>query len=125
MNQPSQPNRFTRQNQQHSTASQGGTVYSSQGNQQINNHTTNNHTTNNTTNNHHLSVTNHNTFRRAHSRAGWAILVILVVDVAFFFYGQAAYTGRPGDSGDLWRAGIFLVLMATTGSIVRRWFRTR
>jgi hypothetical protein len=122
MNQPIRPNHHQpRQNQQHATASQGGTVYSNQGNQQINN--TTNHTTNTT--NHHLTVTNHNTFRRAHSRAGWAILVILVVDVAYFFYGQAAYTGQQGNSGDLWRAGIFLALAATTGSLIRRWFRTR
>jgi hypothetical protein len=124
MNQPIRPRRrFSQQNQQGNTASQGGTVYANQnGPQNIHNITTNNtHNTNN-----HLNVTNHhNTFRRAHSRTGWAVLVILLVDVAFFFYGQAAYTGEPGHSGDLWRAGIFLALMATTGSLIRRWFRTR
>ncbi|MCT2588277.1 hypothetical protein [Actinophytocola gossypii] len=113
MNQPSR--RFTTQNQQGNNASGSGTVYSVQnGNQRINNTTNNN-----------LNVTNNNTFRQARSRAGWAVLVILAVDVAFFFYGQAAYTGRTGDSGDLWRAGIFLVLMLTTGTLVRRWFRSR
>jgi hypothetical protein len=70
---------------------------------------------------------NYNTTVNARSRTwtGWAILVILAVDVAFFFYGKDSYTGRAGDSGDLWRAGIFLVLMATTGTLVRRWFRSK
>jgi hypothetical protein len=47
------------------------------------------------------------------------------VDVAFFFYGMTAYTGQPNNSGDLWRAGIFLVLLGTTGSLIRRWLRRR
>ncbi|WP_410610279.1 hypothetical protein [Amycolatopsis sp. lyj-109] len=56
---------------------------------------------------------------------GWSVLSIVVLDTAFFFYGAAAYTGRQGDSGDLWRAGIFLFLLATTGSLIRKWFRSR
>jgi hypothetical protein len=56
---------------------------------------------------------------------GWAVLIILIVDIAFFFYGKEAYTGHAGDSGDNWRAGIFLVLLATTGTLIRRWFRSK
>jgi hypothetical protein len=29
------------------------------------------------------------------------------------------------NTGDLWRAGIFVVLLATTGTLIRRWFRLR
>lgn len=93
---------------QHNHASGGGSIYANQGGKQSINH-------------------NYNTTVNARSRTwtGWAILVILLVDVAFFFYGKESYTGRAGDSGDLWRAGIFLVLMATTGTLVRRWFRNK
>ncbi len=71
-------------------------------------------------NNHYNSIN-----VRAHRWTGWAVLVVLVLDVVFYFYGKAAYTGHPGDSGDLWRAGISLALLATTGTLIRRWFRTR
>lgn len=94
---------------QHNHASGGSSIYANQGSghQSINN--------------------NYNTTinARTRTRTGWAILVILVVDVAFAVYGQAAYTGQPGNSADLWRAGIFLFLMATTGTLIRRWFRTK
>ena len=56
---------------------------------------------------------------------GWTILVFFVVDIAYFFYGKSAYTGREGDSGDLWRAGIGLLLFVITVSLIRRWFRQR
>jgi hypothetical protein len=61
--------------------------------------------------------------QRNRGRIGWAVLTFVIIDVVYFFYGAAAYTGRQGDTGDLWRAGIFLVLAATTVSLVRRWFR--
>lgn len=61
----------------------------------------------------------------ARKRTGTAILVVLGIDVVFFIYGGLAYTGHSGDSGDLWRAGIMLVLMLTTVSLIRRWFRQR
>jgi hypothetical protein len=62
---------------------------------------------------------------KARSRLGWVVLAFLALDIGFFFYGAAAYTGLANDTGDLWRAGIFVVLMITTGSLVRRWFHTR
>jgi hypothetical protein len=61
----------------------------------------------------------------ARKRTGAAILVVLGIDVVFFFYGFLAYTGQAENTGDLWRAGIMLVLLATTGSLIRRWFRQR
>lgn len=61
----------------------------------------------------------------ARKRTGVAILVLLGIDVVFFGYGWLTYTGRTGDSGDLWRAGIMLVLLAITGNLIRRWFRQR
>ncbi|MFG1641286.1 hypothetical protein ACGFMK_13445 [Amycolatopsis sp. NPDC049252] len=60
---------------------------------------------------------------RARSRAGWWVLAILVVDVGYFFYGKAAYTGVSGDTGDIWRMVAFFVLLSLTGSLIRRWFR--
>jgi len=70
-------------------------------------------------------VTNQLKLKQARVRTGWAVLVLIVLDVAFFFYGQAAYTGKMDDSGDLWRAGIAFVLLVITVRLIRRWFRTR
>jgi hypothetical protein len=93
------------QNHQHNTASNGGSVYANQGSGK-------------------MSI-KHNYRSGPRSRTGVAVLVVLALDVVFFVYGMTAYTGAAGDSGDLWRAGIFLVLLAITGSLVRRWFRQR
>ncbi|MEV7042119.1 hypothetical protein [Amycolatopsis sp. NPDC051061] len=60
---------------------------------------------------------------RARSHAGRWVLAIVLVDVVFFAYGAAAYTGNADDHGDLVRAVIFFFLLATTGSLIRRWFR--
>jgi hypothetical protein len=63
--------------------------------------------------------------QRAQPRTGRALLVILAVDVAFFVYGATAYTGQANNPGDLGRAVIFLILLATTGTLLRRWVRSR
>jgi len=55
---------------------------------------------------------------------GWLLLTLLVVDIAFFFYGMLAYTGR-NTNADSWRAGTFLVLLIVTGSTLRGWLRRR
>jgi hypothetical protein len=102
MTNPTGPNQ---RNYQTNQASSGGTVYSSQGGSQQVNHITNK--------------------AAARSWAGWAALILIGVDVAFFFYGMSAYTGQPNNSGDLWRAGIYLVLLGITGSLIRRWLRRR
>ena len=52
------------------------------------------------------------------------LLATVVFDVLFFFYGMLAYTGR-NTGADEWRAGIFLLLLLVTGSMVRRWIRRR
>jgi hypothetical protein len=93
---------------QYNTPQSGGTVYAAQGNQNIH------HTTIN-------AVPPTQALRRPW--AGRALLITIAVDVAFFFYGMIAYTGHPNDTGDLWRAGIFLGLMVTTGTMLRRWLR--
>ncbi|WP_433733973.1 hypothetical protein ACQP0C_17680 [Nocardia sp. CA-129566] len=49
----------------------------------------------------------------------WALLVLVLVDVGFFFYGQAAYTGMAGNSDDVSRAVIFLVLFVMTVAMLR------
>jgi hypothetical protein len=88
---------------QHNTASNGGQVYASQGGPQIIN----------------------NNIKPMVNRRGRAValLVAIVVDVCYFFYGMAAYTGRSGDSGDLYRAVGFLVLLVVTGTLLRRLLR--
>jgi hypothetical protein len=53
-----------------------------------------------------------------------ALLVTLVVDVVFFVYGSLSYTGRS-TSSDTWHAVIFLVLLAVTVGMIRRWLRRR
>jgi len=52
------------------------------------------------------------------------LLVVLPVDVVFFFYGMLAYSGR-NTGGDTWRAGIFLFLLLTTMVLLGRWIRRR
>jgi hypothetical protein len=52
------------------------------------------------------------------------LLVILSIDVIFFFYGMLSYTGK-NNSGDEWRAGIFLILAIVTLSMIGRWVRGR
>jgi hypothetical protein len=58
-------------------------------------------------------------------RTGRALVVMLVVDAVFFVYGAIAYTGQGNNPGDLGRAVIFLILLATTGTLLRRWVRSR
>jgi hypothetical protein len=107
MTNPTGPNTGPNQHNNQTNKAYGrGTIYSSQGGSQHVNHITN-----------QASATR--------SWAGWATLVVIGVDVAFFFYGMTAYTGQPSNSGDLWRAGIFIVLLVTTGSLIRRWLRRR
>lgn len=93
---------------QYNAPQAGGTVYAAQGSQHINNTTIN-------------AVPAARVRRRPW--AGRALLITIVADVAFFCYGMIAYTGHPSDTGDLWRAGIFFGLMATTGTMLRRWLR--
>lgn len=106
-NSPDPNSGASQHNQQYNQASRGGSVYANQGDGT-------------------QSITHYNNFAtKVRSWTGWAVLVFLVVDVAFFIYGRNAYTGREGDSGDLWRAGIFLVLLVITVNLTRRWFRRR
>jgi hypothetical protein len=58
-------------------------------------------------------------------RTGRALLIMVAIDIAFFVYGATAYTGQGNDPGDLGRAVIFLILLATTGTLLRRWVRSR
>ncbi|WP_026424282.1 hypothetical protein [Actinokineospora inagensis] len=92
------------QSHQHNKAQTGGTVYANQGPGK-------------------LSV-RHN-YGGNRSWAGWATLVVLAADVAFFLYGEGAYSAQEGDTGDLWRAVIFFLLLGLTGSLFRRWLRRR
>ncbi|MGW5718971.1 hypothetical protein ACWEVP_22555 [Amycolatopsis sp. NPDC003865] len=94
---------------------EGGTNYISQGGQTIHNGD-------------YLDRSDRRTYQqvsRARSYAGRWVLGIALVDIVFFSYGAAAYTGKADDHGDLVRAVIFFVLLGLTGSLVRRWFRAR
>ncbi|HEX3787548.1 MAG TPA: hypothetical protein VHW44_06785 [Pseudonocardiaceae bacterium] len=101
MNQPSQQN-----NQQTNIAKPHGQVIANNGSGK-------------------MRVRNVLNFRGARSWAGWALLLCVVADVVYPIYGRLAYTGQPNNSGDLWRAGIYLALLATTGTLIRRWLRRR
>jgi arginine exporter protein ArgO len=97
----SNPNQYN----QYNTPAKGGQVYASQGQQNI----------------------YHTNIRSGVSRKARAIalLVAVVVDIAYFFYGMAAYTGRASDWGDGYRALGFLVLLGITGNLLRRLLRSR
>jgi hypothetical protein len=103
MSSPQHPGGSSPHNHQHNHASGRGQIIVNQGgNQTVNLH-------------------NH----AARKRTGAAILILLGIDVVFFVYGGLAYTGSNGNTGDLWRAGIMLVLLGITGNLIRRWFRQR
>jgi hypothetical protein len=53
-----------------------------------------------------------------------ALIVTLVFDVVYFFYGMSVYTGR-NTTADEWRAVIFIVLLVVTIGLIRRWLRRR
>jgi hypothetical protein len=99
------PQSNSSQYHQYNAPRKGGKVYAAQGNQNIYNQTN---------------------LRPGVSRKSRAIalLVAVAVDVAYFFYGMTSYTGRSGDSGDLYRALGFLVLLAVTGTLLRRLLRS-
>ena len=90
---------------QHNAPTNGGQVYASQGGSQ------------NIYNNTHIKPTV-NRWGRA-----IALLVAIVVDVCYDFYGMAAYTGRSDDSGDIYRALGGLLLLLITGFLLRRLLR--
>ncbi|GIF23117.1 hypothetical protein BJ973_000525 [Actinoplanes tereljensis] len=52
------------------------------------------------------------------------VLIVLGIDVIFFFYGMLSYTGK-NTSADQWHAGIFLVLAIITLSMIGKWVRGR
>ncbi|GAA2628996.1 hypothetical protein [Paractinoplanes durhamensis] len=99
-NNPNDPPRYTQQNAPHS----GGSVYANQGpgNQIIN------------------SLPE----KRGVGFDTKALLVVLLVDGIYFFYGMSSYTGR-NTAGDEWRAAFFFVLLVVTVGVVRRWLRRR
>jgi hypothetical protein len=93
------PNNYHQTN----TPAKGGRVYASQGVQNI------------------YHQTNARPSRRGRAIA---LLVAVVVDVGYFCYGMTSYTGQADNSGDLYRALGFLVLLAVTGTLLRRLIRT-
>ncbi|MFD0526736.1 hypothetical protein ACFQ1I_04850 [Kitasatospora arboriphila] len=53
------------------------------------------------------------------------LLILLGIDGAAFLYGALAYTGRSGNSGDLWRSLVFVLLLVVTLRSTGRWWRRR
>ncbi len=94
-------NQFNQQN----APAKGGKVYASQGGNQNIYHNTN--------------------IKPTVNRWGRAValLVAIVVDVCYNFYGMAAYTGRSGDSGDIYRVLGGILLLSITGFLLRRLVR--
>jgi hypothetical protein len=50
---------------------------------------------------------------------------LTLFNVAFFFYGYLSYDGNASDSGNQWRAIIFLVLFVMNVRMARRWYLRR
>lgn len=96
---------------QRNSATNGGNVFANQGEGQMNVHQDN-------------SIIN-NINAKYRTWTGWAILVMLAADVLFFIYGASAYTGNQGNTGDGVRAVTYLVMLAVTISLIRRWFRQK
>ncbi|MGK3207301.1 hypothetical protein [Amycolatopsis sp. MEPSY49] len=97
-----------------SNHTEGGTNYIAQGGQTIHNGD-------------YLDQSDRRTYQqvaRARSYAGRWVLGIMLVDIVFFVYGAASYTGNADDHGDLVRAVIFFALLVFTGTLIRRWFRS-
>ncbi|WP_086664044.1 hypothetical protein [Lentzea kentuckyensis] len=94
---------------QQNSASNGGNVFANQGNGPMNVHQDNST---------HINA-------KYRTWTGWAIIVMLAADVAFFFYGAAAYTGGRDVNGDGIRAFGYLFMITITISLIRRWFRQK
>lgn len=93
---------------QHNAPAAGGTVNSYQG-----------------TGHQFVQNTYHDETARGRRRfAARLVIGALVADVIYFFYGMWSYSGRD-TSGDAWRAVIYLVMLAVTIRLIRRWFRHR
>jgi hypothetical protein len=93
---------------QHNAPTSGGTVYSYQGTG---------------------SQVVHNTYgdqaaQRRRQTTTRLLIGVLLADFLYFFYGMWAYSGH-NTSADAWRAGIYLVMLAITIRLIRRWFRQR
>jgi DMSO reductase anchor subunit len=88
---------------QYNSAASGGNVYATQGGNQ------------------YINV---GTGKRGLRMDTKVLLVTLLADVVFFFYGMLAYTGKNTNS-DNWRAGIFLFMFLMTCGMIGRWIRRR
>jgi hypothetical protein len=93
---------------QYNAPTSGGTVYSNQG-----------------TGNQIINVPAGQPARRkGFGTDSKVLLAFILLDVAYFFYGMLAYSGR-NTSADGWRALAFFVLLGVTGGTLRRWLRRR
>ncbi|TQM33643.1 hypothetical protein [Nocardia bhagyanarayanae] len=84
-------------------AKRGGTVVSSQNGSQT------------------VNIIHNNAVRRV--RLWYVLAVLLLVDIVFIWYAQAAYTGVSGDGGDQLRSATGLLLIAATFVLARRCIR--
>ncbi|MGW6929492.1 hypothetical protein ACWGE0_05445 [Lentzea sp. NPDC054927] len=112
MNSPNDP--FGRN--AHNSASGGSNIFNQQGNGPMNiNQGPGHMTVDNST---HINA-------KYRTWTGWAIVVMLVADIAFFIYGASAYTGGRDVNGDGIRAFAYLLMLGITIGLIRRWFRQK
>ena len=107
-NNPGQQPTYT----QYNAPAQGGVVHSSQGGQQNITY-------------HHTNNTNLVPDEPRVRRDTKILLVLLVFDVAFFFYGMNAYTAMADNVGDQVRAVAALVLFSVTIRMIVKWIARR
>ncbi|HEU5470188.1 MAG TPA: hypothetical protein VFV67_06005 [Actinophytocola sp.] len=107
-------------NNQHSTPGPGGVVNANQGTQNVyqGGQTFNTINANNTI---HATPVRPKGIQRDTK----VLLILLVIDIAWFVWGMTAYTGLSGDTGDLVRSIGFLILFAMTIRLFVNWVRRR
>lgn len=54
-----------------------------------------------------------------------ALLIFITLTAVVFAVGSLTYNGHSSDSGNMWRAGMFIVSLGVTIRMSRRWFHRR
>lgn len=68
-----------------------------------------------------VNIVQQNAARRA--RLWYVLAILIVTDIIFIWYAQAAYTAVPGDGGDQLRSATGVLLLAATFILARRCMR--
>ncbi|MFD3703487.1 hypothetical protein ACFWUP_10095 [Nocardia sp. NPDC058658] len=68
-----------------------------------------------------VNIVQQNAVRRA--RLWYVLAALLLIDIVFIWYAQAAYTAVPNDDGDFLRSTTSILLLAATFILARRCVR--